>query len=92
MNALRERAEETSQKGGSTIAAGTENEIPMATWKADGFHVRHLPDDEQGILRISIGGGNHLPVPLNYCSIRGPVGRCIELLENAIKALKASPD
>lgn len=48
--------------------------------------------DEQGILRISVGGGDHLPVTLNYCTIRGSVGDCIKMLEMALDALRDSPE
>lgn len=88
MDRLKKRAEQ--DKGRSQITAGTDTEEPLAWWVHGEVHVKHMPDDEQGILRISIGGG-HTPVPLNYCVIRGGVGQCIELLEKAIKALRAAP-
>lgn len=88
MERLKQRA--AQDKGKSQITAGHESEIPLARWKHGDVQVTHYPDDEQGILRISIGGG-HTPVPLNYCVIRGGVGQCIELLEKAIAALRASP-
>lgn len=88
MERLKQRAEQA--KGRSKITAGTDDEEPLAKWKHGDIHVKHLPDDEQGILRISIGGGQ-TPVPLNYCVIRGGVGQCIELLKKAIEALRAAP-
>lgn len=88
MARLKQRAEQDKDR--SKITAGSNDEEPLAKWRDGDIHVRHMPDDEQGILRISIGGGN-TPVPLNYCVIRGGVGQCIELLEKAIKALKAAP-
>jgi len=75
----------------SQITTGTPDEEPLAIWKANGVYCQHLPDDEQGIARISIGGGDGLPVSVDYCNIRGGVGRCIELMERAITALKESP-
>jgi len=51
-----------------------------------------MPDDEHGILRISVGGGDSTPVQLNYCTVRGGVGRCINLLEQAIAALRECPE
>ncbi len=90
---LRERAEKAEKAAASTITAGGDNERELARWKAsNGLHVRHMPDDEQGILRISCGGGEHLPVTMNYLVIRGGVGKCIELLEKALVALRESPE
>ena len=90
MDRLRERADQMKQDKASEIAGGKDDEEPLATWDHGGVQVRHLPDDEQGILRISLGGGR-TPVPLNYCVIRGDLGQCIELLEKAMEALRAAP-
>ena len=92
MERLRARAHESQTIGASTITSGSIGEVPLAKWKHRGIHVTHMPDDEQGILRISVGGGNNTPVVLNYCTIRGSVGECIELLERTIKALRKSPE
>lgn len=90
---LRNRAEVGKTLGTASITAGAEGEPVLAKWKAkNGMHVVHRPDDPQGILRISIGGGGDTPVPLDYCTIRGGVGKCIELLETAIAALRESPE
>lgn len=81
------------QKVASTIAAGKPGEIPICQWKAsNGIHCTRLPDDEQGILRISIGGGEHLPVTMNYASVRGSIGQVIELLEKTLVALRECPE
>ncbi len=87
---LTRRADEMVRDKKSEITAGKEGEEPLAEWNHAGVGVRHMPDDEQDILRISIGGGA-TPLPLNYCVIRGTVGKCIDLLEMAIVALKAAP-
>lgn len=93
LNELRGRADRAEKASASVIAAGSENEKPLASWKSsNGVHVKHLPDDEQKILRISAGGGDHLPVTMNYVVIRGPVGQCIELLEKVLVALRESPE
>jgi hypothetical protein len=93
LDELRSRADRSEKAGAAVITAGAPDEKPLAQWKAsNGMHVRHLPDDEQGILRISAGGGEHLPVTLNYLVVRGPVGQCIELLEKALVALRESPE
>lgn len=90
---LRERAEAIQESGASALTTGYPDESPLASWKGEnGVVCTHLPDEEQGILRISIGGGEHLPVTMNYCNIRGSVGQCIDLLEKAIAALKECPE
>jgi hypothetical protein len=92
MNRLRDRAEQAKGRGDGSIAAGQPNEFPHCAYEATNkVHVRIMPDDPQGILRISIGGGEHLPVTMNYCTIRGDVGQCIALLEKALVALKECP-
>lgn len=89
---LRRRAEESMKNRQSEITTGEPEEKPLASWKSNGLQVVHMPDDKQGILRISIGGGDHLPAVVNYCTIRGKVGQCIGLLERAIAALKDCPE
>jgi hypothetical protein len=90
---LRERAEKAQKAAASTIAAGGENEQELGSWRAsNGMHCRHMPDDEQGILRLSIGGGEHLPTTMNYLVVRGKIGQCIELLEKALVALRQCPE
>jgi len=90
MQQLRERAEKMKASGDSEITGGKPGEKPLAKWKHGDVHVKHMPDDEQGILRISAGGGN-TPVPLNYLVIRGDVSECVNLLTKALAALKAAP-
>ena len=93
MDRLTNRAAESMLKGQSQITAGKQGEEPIATWKAtNGIHAKWMPEDEQGILRISVGGGDNLPVPMNYLTIRGGVGECIALLEKAIAALRECPE
>lgn len=90
---LKERAGRATESNLSRITAGGSGEKELASWKgSNGVHVRHLPDDEQGILRISAGGGSDLPLPMEYLVIRGSVGKCIALLEKAIVALRESPE
>lgn len=89
---LKKRAEIAKDASASTIAAGSDNE-ELGAWKASsGMHARHLADDEQSILRISVGGGEHLPVTMNYVTYRGRTGDCIKLLEKAIAALRECPE
>ena len=91
MERLKERSEQMRSEGRSEIAGGKEGEESLAEWKSHGVYCRHMPDDEQGILRISVGGGTDTPVKLEYCTIRGSIGQCIDLLRRAIKALKDAP-
>lgn len=93
LNELRGKADRMGAKGTSSITAGELNEESICEWKgSNGVHCRRMPDDEHNVLRISIGGGEHLPVTLNYCVVRGGVGQCIELLEKALKALRECPE
>lgn len=88
---LKKKAAKMQREGKSKITGGADGEEELASWEHDGVQVRHMPDDEHGILRISAGGGDDTPCPLNYCVIRGDLGKCIALLEKAVKALKAAP-
>ena len=89
LSRLKERADETVKQAASQITAGKSGEKPIAEWEASGVHVKQLPDDEQGILRISTGGINH-PTggDFAYCVFRGRKEECIDLLRKALKALK----
>lgn len=90
---LRERADRAEKSGAAVITSGANGEKELGSWKAsNGIHCRHMPDDEQGILRISIGGGEDLPVTLNYLVVRGKIGQCISLLEKALVALRECPE
>ena len=97
MDRLQQRADQCVKDKSSEITGGKEGEKPLAVWRHKGMQVTHRPDDEQGILRISIGGivevplHGKLPVHFEYCVIRGSVGQCIDLLERAIAALRQAP-
>ena len=91
MAELKRRSDEMRASRSSTIAAGDKGEASLAEWKSNEMQVVHMPDDPQGIARVSIGGGHSTPINLDYCTIRGGVGECIMLLERAIAALKESP-
>lgn len=91
MAELQRRAEEGKKQKLAGVTAGYDDELELARWKSNGIEVVHRPDDPQGILRISIGGGDDLPVRLDYCTIRGSVGKCIDLLERAARALRDAP-
>ena len=91
ISSLKEKMERMTAEKQNAIA-GPED-IPLAAWKskANGMYVRHMPDDEHGVVRVSVGGGDTTPVTLNYCTIRGTVGQSIKLLEMAIVALREAP-
>jgi len=62
---------------------------PLRQWKHDGVTVQQRDEDMNGVLRISIGGGPHLPVHGDYCNFRGDQGKCIALLKRALAAMQA---
>lgn len=89
MERLRERADAAQKAKASTLTGGEPGEDPLFSGQAsNGVHVKVLPDEEQGIIRVSLGGGDHLPVHLDYCVIRGPIGKTIELVEISLAAMK----
>lgn len=84
---LKLRAELMTDLGKNDLQEGN----VLLDWQHDGMRFQLLPDDRQKILRISIGGGDCLPVVGNYCNIRGDIGQCIHLLEKALAGLKRHP-
>lgn len=74
----------------SGIAGGLPDELPLAEWRYKTLSIVERPEDEQKILRISVGGG----VPgadISYCVFRGDRTQCAYLLETAAAALRAGP-
>lgn len=57
MERLQERAEYMRDRKLSEITAGKHDEPVLDEWKHGAITVTKRPDDEQAILRISIGGG-----------------------------------
>lgn len=89
---LTKQAEQNMAKGTGTIAGGAPHEKLLEEWRgSNGVVCRRLPDDPNGVLRISIGGGDDIPVLGDYAVVRGDVRNCIELLERALAALKERP-
>jgi len=80
---LKYKAEVMTSLQKNRIAA----EKPIRAWSHDKIRVEHLPDDEHGVLRISIGGHPDF-TRSEYCNFRGDQSRCIKLLERCLKALK----
>ena len=86
---LKERADECMKHQMADITAGTPGEEIVDEWRHGRLTVTHRPDDEQGILRISIGGGAQLAkYDGDYCVFRGNRTACAYLLEQAAKALR----
>lgn len=85
---MRKRARKMSEESASVIAGGSPGEPKLASWEWGGVYVVQRPPDPQGILRVSIGGGEELPVSLNYCTFRGDREACIALLKKALDALR----
>lgn len=91
LDRLQERAGQMVQDKASEITCGKPGEETLQSWdSANGVSVRQLPEDEQGILRISVGGGIQ-KVDVNYCVCRGDLAKCAHLLEKAAHALKDGP-
>ena len=90
LRSLEEKADRMQSAGESQITAGKPDEVALATWKSHKVGVMRLPDDEQGILRISIGESEE-PVPLAYCVFRGEHNACCKLLRKALAAMEKGP-
>lgn len=90
MKSLKEKAEKMRAAGESSITGGKVGEEPLEQWKSHRVGVVHLPDDEHGILRISIGSSDE-PVELSYCVFRGNHNDCCNLLRRALAAMEKGP-
>lgn len=85
---LRDKAERMVEAGESQITTGKPGEEVLSEYKRAGVLVRQLPDDEHGILRISIGGHPDEPFDTSYLVFRGDRGAVQSLLRRALKALE----
>jgi hypothetical protein len=89
LKALEQKAAILKVTGGSSITAGKVGEAPKLEYTSgNGVHIRHLPDDEHGLIRISIGGGDAIPINADYCVFRGNPSECLKLLKKAIRAVE----
>lgn len=88
---LRSKADTIHSQGRSNITGGVDGEPVISRWESCGIGVMQRPNDDQGILRLSIGGGDNLPVNVNYCVFRGERQACIDLLKRALTALEVGP-
>lgn len=83
LDELRLKAELLSELGKNRVT----NDKVEEEWMHDGIRVQMLPDDPQGVLRISIGGHPDFERS-EYCNFRGDQGKCIALLERCLTAMK----
>jgi hypothetical protein len=83
LDELRLKSEMLEELGKNRVT----NDRVIEEWTKHGMRVQMLPDDPHGVLRISIGGHADIK-PSEYCSFRGDQGRCIKLLEKALKLMK----
>ena len=81
---LRLKSEVLSDLGKNRVT----NDRVLEQWGHDGIRVQMLPDDKQGVLRISIGGHPDIN-PSEYCHFRGDQSKCIALLERCLAAMKS---
>lgn len=87
---LKGRADRAMRGDMSGIAGGLPDESVLAEWRYKTLSIVERPEDEQKIVRISVGGG----VPgadISYCVFRGDRTQCAHLLETAAAALRAGP-
>ena len=87
---LKERAAQGERDRTAEITMGKPGERALSEWPHGQLQIRQMPEDEQGILRISVGGGIHY-AHIDYCVFRGDRTRCAYLLEEAAKALRRGP-
>ncbi len=88
---MKQRAALAKKNKLSAITMGAADENPLAKWDAEGMTVRKFQDDEQDVLRISVGGGVD-GEDIDYCTYRGNRQRCLNLLYQACRALESRPD
>jgi hypothetical protein len=87
LDLLKGRAEKMTEDRENLITAGEDDERPIRKWKRGDMHVNQMPDDPQGVLRVSVGGN----VGFGYCVFRGPRQACLTLLRDALGALERQP-
>jgi hypothetical protein len=90
MKRLEERAKKVQEDEASQITTGKPGEEVIQTFEVGNIQFVQLPDDEQGIVRISVGGGDHLNLsrPINYCNFRGDPGKVIKLLKRCLAGMR----
>jgi len=84
LDELRMKAELMEDLGKNDLALGN----VQSESRLDGIHIRQLPPDKQGVLRLSIGGRPDME-GTQYLTYRGDTRQCVELLEQALSAIKS---
>ena len=80
---LRRKADALTLARLNKITAGAANEVPELEERHGFMSVTKMPDDEHGILRISIGGNTDSA----YVVFRGDRQQCVNLLQCALQRL-----
>lgn len=88
IDSLTERARQLSEARLNEITAGKLGERVLSEQEVGGVIVRRMPDDEHGVLRLSIGGGRRAGG--FYCVYRGNPNEIIEACEKALAALRSA--
>lgn len=89
LQSLKQKADKMTLEGKNTIAVGKPEEHPLTEYDSEnGVFVRRMPEDEHGIIRVSVGGGDNLPVKGDYCTFRGNAKQAVKLLHKAIQAIE----
>lgn len=89
LESIEEKAARLKAEQKSGITGGYEGEEPLQEYQAaNEVHVRRLPPDPHGLIRISVGGGDNLPIRCNYLVFRGNPKQAIQLLRKALTALE----
>ena len=84
LESLRGKADAMTEERSNKITAGDDDERPIRSWKHGSMSIRQMPDDEHGVLRISVGGN----VGYGYCTFRGPRKACAKILQQALAAIR----
>ena len=87
MRQIQAKAKRMVEEEASKITAGAPNEEAVFESDMDGIHIRQLPNDEHGVLRISLG--RHPAIEQSaYLVYRGERNKVLGLLERAVGALR----
>lgn len=89
LDSVTKKAAECMANRQSLITGGKEGEIPLQEYQSSkGVGVKRLPVDEHNILRVSIGGGDHLPIQADYVVFRGDPKLCAAVIRKALEAME----
>ena len=85
---LTERMKEATAAGKNLITAGRDGETLLFRQTASGMHVQRLPDDPDGVVRISIGVPEWDAMQA-YLAFRGDPARVFDLLQRSVKVMRS---